>query len=80
VGRLIANVIAFLAEGELDAMRERQLGCRRKLRELGRWPGGEPPYGYTAVTTDDVWTLDIDPLASKMVQRIVNDVIDGASR
>jgi DNA invertase Pin-like site-specific DNA recombinase len=33
VGRLIANVIAFLAEGELEAMRDRQLSSRRKLRE-----------------------------------------------
>jgi site-specific DNA recombinase len=42
VGRLIANVIAFLAEGELEAIRERQRSSRNKLRELGRWPGGKP--------------------------------------
>jgi DNA invertase Pin-like site-specific DNA recombinase len=77
VGRLIANVIAFLAEGELAAIKERQRSSRNKLRELGRWPGGKPAYGYTAVKGADGWSLEIDPLASKVVRRIVNDVIDG---
>ncbi len=45
VGRLIANVIAFLAEGELESIRERTRASRTNLRELGRWPGGKPPYG-----------------------------------
>ena len=77
VGRLIANVIAFLAEGELEAIRERQRSSRNKLRELGRWPGGKPPYGYSAVKTVDGWSLEIDELASKVVRRIVDDVVDG---
>ena len=77
VGRLIANVIGFLAEGELQAIKERQQASRAKLRNLGRWPGGKPPFGYTARKTKDGWTLDIDPVASEVVARIVNDVIDG---
>lgn len=47
VGRLIANVIAGVAEGELEAIKERTAASRMKLMELGRWPGGRPPYGYT---------------------------------
>ena len=76
-GRMLASVIAGLAEGELEAIRERQVGSRRKLRELGRWAGAKPPYGYTAVKGADGWTLEIDPLASKVVRRIVDDVLDG---
>jgi site-specific DNA recombinase len=54
VGRLIANVIAFLAEGELEAIRERTIRSRRKLRESSRWAGGRPPYGYRAWTASPV--------------------------
>ncbi|CAN5550331.1 recombinase family protein [soil metagenome] len=78
-GRLIANVIGFLAEGELEAMRERQLSSRRKLREASRWPGGKPPYGYRAVDNPDGYgkVLEIDPHAQKVVRRIVDAVLDG---
>src|SRR6202012_4830091 len=53
VGRLIANVIAFLAEGELEAIRERTKASQKKLREQGRWGGGKPLYGYRAAERED---------------------------
>lgn len=79
VGRLIANVIGFLAEGELEAMRERQLSSRRKLREAARWPGGKPPYGYQVVDAQEGYgkVLEIDPNAHKVVRRIVDSLLDG---
>jgi len=95
-GRMLASVIAGLAEGELEAIRERQTGSRRKLRESARWPGGKPPYGYLGIPPGTVdprcsrghvasclchdgpgWTLKIDPEASKVVRRIVDELIDG---
>jgi site-specific DNA recombinase len=48
IGRLVANVIAGVAEGELEAIRERNIGSQKTVRELGRWHGGTPPYGYQA--------------------------------
>ncbi|MGD1281327.1 recombinase family protein [Mycobacterium seoulense] len=78
VGRLIANVIGFLAEGELESIRERVKGSRRKLRESARWPGGKPPYGYMAVPREGGgWSLVIDPDASQTVRRIVEEFLDG---
>ena len=77
VGRLIANVIGFLAEGELEAMRERQRSSRRKLREAARWAGGKPPYGYRVVDGGNGKTLEIDPHAYRVVRRIVDAVLDG---
>ncbi|BCO37441.1 integrase [Mycobacterium heckeshornense] len=78
VGRLIANVIGFLAEGELEAIRERVKGSRRKLRELGRWPGGKPPFGYKAIPRDGGgWRLVIDREAAWVVRRVVDDLLDG---
>lgn len=78
VGRLIANVIGFLAEGELEAIRERQRSSRQKLRELARWPGGKPPYGYHAVKrAGGGYVLEVDKPAAEVVRRIVSAVIDG---
>ncbi|NKS29572.1 recombinase family protein [Rhodococcus hoagii] len=78
-GRMLAGVIAGLAEGELEAIRERTLGSRRKLREQARWPGGKPPYGYVTVQREagGGWTLEIDPLAHAVLRQIVDAVIDG---
>lgn len=53
-GRMLAGVIAGLAEGELEAIRERTRASRAKLREAARWPGGKPPYGYLAVPPGNV--------------------------
>jgi site-specific DNA recombinase len=78
VGRLIANVIGFLAEGELEAIRERSRSSKAKLRDLGRWPGGKVPYGYTSVPIDGGgWSLEIDPDAAAVVRRIVDEFLDG---
>lgn len=76
-GRMLASVIAGLAEGELEAIRERQRSSRSKLRQLGRWPGGKPAFGYRAVKTDDGWRLVIDEDAELVVRRIVDDLLDG---
>lgn len=77
VGRLIANVIGFLAEGELEAMRERQRSSRRKLREAARWAGGKPPYGYRIVARGHGKNLEIDPHAYPVIRRIVDEVMQG---
>jgi site-specific DNA recombinase len=78
VGRLIANVIGFLAEGELEAIRDRQRGSKAKLRELGRWSGGKVPYGYTAVPLDGGgWSLEVDKDAAAVIRRIVDEFLDG---
>lgn len=76
-GRMLASVIAGLAEGELEAIRERQRSSRSKLRQVGRWAGGKPPFGYRAVRTGDGWGLEIDPDAYEVVRRIVDEVLDG---
>lgn len=71
-GRMLANIIAGLAEGELEAIRERTTDSQRALRNLGRWPGGVTHYGYFPVKTKDGWKLEIDPVSS----RVILDVID----
>lgn len=81
VGRLIASVIAGVAEGELEAIRERTRASRRKLRELGRWSGGKTPYGYRAEERTDGpgWHLVPDEYASAIIRDVVNRVLAGES-
>lgn len=81
VGRLVASVIAGVAEGELEAIRERTRASHRKLRELGRWPGGRPAYGYRAVEREDAagWQLVQDPESFRVLERVVQSVLDGKS-
>ncbi|WP_454194152.1 recombinase family protein [Nocardia sp. Marseille-Q1738] len=80
-GRMLANVIAGLAEGELEAIKERSRASRRKLRNVARWPGGKPPFGYRTVARADGsgWGLEIDPVAYGLIRRIVEEVIEGKS-
>ncbi|MEU1526927.1 recombinase family protein [Nocardia rhamnosiphila] len=48
-GRLVATVLAIVAEGELEAATERNLGSQQKTRKLGRLHSGVVPYGYQRV-------------------------------
>lgn len=81
VGRMVAGVIAGVAEGELEAIRERTKGSHRKLRELGRWPGGSPVYGYQAVQKAGGagWELVLDPVSSQTLLDVIRRVLDGQS-
>ena len=81
VGLLIANIIAFLAEGELEAIRERTLASQRKLQELGRWGGGKPLYGYRAQECEDGSGVGLvhDEHASAVLLSIIDKVLDGQS-
>ncbi len=79
VGRLVASVIAGVAEGELEAIRERTKASHRKLREMGRWPGGKPAYGYRAREREDAagWELVPDEHSAAVLREIIGQVLDG---
>lgn len=80
MGRLIAYVIATIAEGELEAISERNRSSHRKLAELGRWPGGKPIYGYRPRERDDFgWELVPDERSSAVLLSIVERVVSGES-
>lgn len=80
VGRLVANVIAGVAEGELEAIRERNLASRKALLESGRWPGGRIPWGYTPVKLPEGgYRLAHDAEKVVWMRRIITEICDGAS-
>jgi site-specific DNA recombinase len=79
-GRLVAAVIAGVAEGELEAIKERTSASHAKIRELGRWHGGQVPYGYVAVQRDGGWWLEPDVTRMGTVAHLVRAVAAGRGR
>lgn len=81
VGRMIANVIAGVAEGELEAIRERTRESQKKLRETGRWGGGKVFYGYRPAEREEAagWELVPDEHAHQVLVEIIEKVLDGRS-
>ena len=80
MGRIIADLLAELGQGEWDAIQERVLQSRAKLRELGRWAGGKPPYWLKPVKQGPGYTLKLDPESSAVVERIIDEFLPPKSR
>lgn len=71
VGRLVASVIAGVAEGELEAIRLRAKQTHSHNRKLGRWASGAPPYGYRIIDAPAGQpNLEINEDEKKVVLRI----------
>lgn len=80
VGRLVASVIAGVAEGELEAIRERNAASHKKLREVGRWHGGQVIYGYTPAPHESGgWILVHDPEQVAVIHKVADLIIAGRS-
>lgn len=76
VGRMIAGVIAGLAEGELEAITERVVASKRAIRKAGRFQGGPAPFGYRTVERDGGGKeLAKDPAEQKTLQWIFQQAL-----
>ncbi len=60
-GRMIAKILAVLAEAELESIKARIRASREAMREAGRWAGGLVPFGRVAVKDGDGYTLALCP-------------------
>jgi len=79
-GRMLASVIAGLAEGELEATKERTRASRKKLVESGRWPGGPAPFGFESVKLDGGgFKLTPRDDQAAVIHRIRKDILAGLS-
>lgn len=79
-GRVVAQIIAALAEGEYAAIKERSRASYTKLERLGRFPGGVVPFGYRPVPIPGGGVaLEIDPDAAEIVRDMVRRVLEGES-
>lgn len=81
MGKALMAILAAIAEGELEAIRERARSSFTHLMRQGRWRGGFVPYGYRPAkgATGDGWRLEVDPETSAIVKKIAARIIGGAS-
>lgn len=81
VSELIALVLAFAAQMEALAIQERTADAARAMRRMGRWAGGDVPYGYQAVKIPDRkgWWLAREPDAESVIFDMIERVIGGES-
>lgn len=70
---------AEIARAERERMRDRARSAQRRLRTAGRFPGGTPPYGYTAVDNPDGpgKVLAIVPAEAEAIRECVDRVLSG---
>lgn len=45
-GRLVARILASVAQGEVERKKARQVSAFKQAAEQGRWTGGRRPFGY----------------------------------
>jgi site-specific DNA recombinase len=76
VGRLIAGVIAGVAEGELEAIRERNSSSTQHLLKNGRYRGSTTAFGYKAEKTDGSWRYVQDEPMAKLAQEIAERIVE----
>ncbi|MBO3740338.1 recombinase family protein [Actinoplanes flavus] len=74
-GKAIVQILAVLAEAELDAITARIQASREAMRKRGRWPGGLVPFGRRSVKGADGFTLELDPdygpILKEMIRRFI---------
>jgi site-specific DNA recombinase len=76
-GRMVAHILASVAEFERERTGERRREATEALHKAGRWSGGRFPYGYTAKKNGHGWQLVPDPEAAPVVQWMAEQVISG---
>lgn len=80
MGRVFVGILGALAEGELEAIRERARSSTAHLLRSGRWRGGFIPYGYRQVQNNEGkgWRLVPDEGDTADIMReVVRRIIDG---
>lgn len=79
VGRMVANLLAGVAEGELEAIRARNYSAAQYNIKAGKYRGSTPPVGYVGKKIDGQWRYVHDPVMAPIVQEIIDRVISGES-
>lgn len=79
VGRMVAVLLASVAEMELEAIRTRTKDGADELLRQGRWGGGVVPYGYRAEKREGGWWLVIDDETAAVVRDVFARIIDRQS-
>ncbi|MEU7584419.1 recombinase family protein [Streptomyces sp. NPDC041068] len=86
MSELMMLMLAFAAQVESQSIKDRVLGAMAAIRKMPlRWRGGgRPPYGYMPAPMPAEhggvgWTLVPDPDAVTIIERIVRELLEGAT-
>ncbi|MFF2993314.1 recombinase family protein [Streptomyces sp. NPDC057950] len=83
VAEIMVTLLAFAAQMEAQAIRERVQGAAEAIRSMPlRWRGARPPYGYMPGPMPEGapgQTLVPDPDAVQVIERIVRELVEGSS-
>ena len=78
-GRLVANIIASVAEWELGIITERSAAAHEERRAQGRWIAGSPPFPYTVERRNGKAYLAEDPEAFALVRAQIAALLAGGN-
>jgi site-specific DNA recombinase len=76
-GRLEGYLKAVLARQESEEKAHRTRSGLREAARQGRYPGGEPPYGYRAVGAKRERRFLVEPAEAVVVRRIFDEYVAG---
>ncbi|MFE5596158.1 recombinase family protein [Streptomyces sp. NPDC056549] len=81
MSELIIMLLAFAAQMESQAIKERVTSANAALRAIGRYSGGLPPYGYMPVQrpAGEGWTLAQDPQRVEAIETMIRMLLDGSA-
>ena len=79
-GRMVASVLAGVAEGELENTGERSRASQAKLRQVGRFHGGVVPFGYQVVDRDGGRYWEVHPEEAEVIRDMARRIQRGESR
>ncbi|WP_405418142.1 recombinase family protein [Streptomyces microflavus] len=74
-GRMVAVVLAALAEWERDLIKDRITDGHATRRAQGRWGAGRAPFGYRIVRRDGAAYLEVDPGQAQKVHAGVRELL-----
>ncbi|MEV7254017.1 recombinase family protein [Streptomyces cyaneofuscatus] len=74
-GRMVAVVLAALAEWEREMIKGRISDGHATRRAQGRWGAGRAPFGYRIVRRDGAAYLEVDPEQAEKVRAGIRELI-----
>lgn len=74
-GRMVAVVLAALAEWERDMIKGRITEGQATRRTQGRWITGAAPYGYKIVRRDGAAYLELEPAEAAKIREAVESLL-----
>jgi DNA invertase Pin-like site-specific DNA recombinase len=75
-GRMVATVLAALAEWERELIRSRIVDGQATRRAQGRWGAGNPPYGYRIIFRDGAAYLEINEEQAEKIRAAVDELLN----